>query len=204
VVEREQDKFYNNVAQAGTLPGRDEMQIKNKLSKLHDKYMHKKDAMNSTGAAPSSWKWLSKMEEIFGQCSNIEPEYLVHATDARLNSSGEEGEESEESQLSEQVHKSKCRRTGNRGIQALTEAITKRWESRDEITKAKLEKDDTNRREELDIKKGKLEVERMDAQTCRIEAETQKLEAENQKKMLELEILRLKASMEVLNTPLVP
>jgi hypothetical protein len=136
------------------------------------------------------------MEEIFGQHSNIEPEYLVHATDACSNSSGEEGKESKESQLSEQVHKSKRRRTGNRGIQALTEAITKRWESQDEIAKAKLEKDNTNRREELDIKKGKLKVERMDAQMCRIEAETQKLalvlEAENQKKMLELEILRLK------------
>jgi hypothetical protein len=148
------------------------------------------------------------MEEIFGQHSNIEPEYLVHATDACSNSSGEEGKESKESQLSEQVHKSKRRRTGNRGIQALTEAITKHWESQDEIAKVKLEKDDTNRREELniDIKKGKLKVERMDAQMCRIEAETQKLalEAENQKKMLELEILRLKASMEVLNTPVVP
>ena len=88
----------------------------------------------------------------------------------------------------------------------MTEAITKCWESQDEIAKAKLEKDNTNRREELDIKKGKLKVERMDAQMCRIEAETQKLalEAENQKKMLELEILRLKASMEVLNTPVVP
>jgi hypothetical protein len=68
-------KFYNNIARARMLPGRDKMQIKNKLSKLRDKYMHEKDATNSTGVVPLSWKWFSKMEEIFGQHSNIEPEY---------------------------------------------------------------------------------------------------------------------------------
>src|SRR5689334_22488306 len=55
-------QFYAGVVAARILPGREELQIKNKLGKLRDKYLQEKDSVNTTGAAPSTWKWFHKMD----------------------------------------------------------------------------------------------------------------------------------------------
>ena len=129
------------------------------------------------------------MDDIFGQRTNVEPTFLVHATNVHADSSSDNSSD-QENQLHEHIRKCRhTRRATDGGIQGLTQAISKLWESQDQINKEKLEKDFNIRREEVQVK-------RMDVEAHKAEAEGRKIEAENRQRELELELLQLRQ-----NTP---
>ncbi len=133
--------------------------IKGRLRRLLDKYNQVKQLNNQTGSGRVNWKWLEKMESIFGCRKNISPSFVSNISTDYL--SDEEKEVKIEKKDKKVVKKKK------NNVESLIEIMgsisqtkIKMSEQKLELEKEKMEHDHKLQMEKLEIEKQKWEYER--------------------------------------------
>lgn len=153
-------EFYN-VVSSKVMKSKSTESIKGRLRRLLDKYEKVKQENNKTGSGTVKWKWLEKMERIFGRRENISPSFKSDLSTGYLSEEEKEKEEKIEKENKRVVKKAK------NNIESLVEVMgnisqskVKISEKRLKLEQEKMERDHKFQMEKLEVEKKKWEYER--------------------------------------------
>ena len=147
-------EFYNTVS-SKIITSKSPESIKGRLRRLLDKYEKVKQLNNKTGSGRTKWKWLEKMERIFGCRENVSPSFVSNIfTNYFSDEEKEVNIEKEEKESKKVVKKAK------NNIESLVEIMSNISQSKVKISeqRLKLEQEKMERDHKLQIEK--LEVEK--------------------------------------------
>jgi hypothetical protein len=154
--------FYNTVS-SKVLKSKSAESIKGRLRRLLDKYEKVKQENNKTGSGTIKWKWLEKMERIFGCRENVSPSFVSNISTDYFS---EEEKEREIKTDDKKENKRAIKKTKN-NIEVLVEMMgnisqskVQISEQRLKIEQEKMERDHKFQMEKLEVEKKKWEYER--------------------------------------------
>jgi hypothetical protein len=209
-VYKKNKSSFAKLAATKIFPGKLWEQIKNKLSRLVNRYNEIKEKENQTGReAQAKWKWFDRLDVLFGTRENHNPGFLVDgfSDDVQIFDSSKEKEIKEEILTTEIKDSKVTKKRKSFSQDPLAEAIVSMGNARQIIWEKKLalESEQFSKRQEFEkqikdaevaFKREELEVERIRAETLqkKMEFEIEQSRMEYQLKIKELELKMLQFS----------
>jgi hypothetical protein len=172
--------FYQIVSSKVFKKSKSAESIKGRLRRLLDKYSKIKQLNNQTGSKRVDWKWLEKMERIFGCRENVSPSFVS-------NVSTEYFSDEEQEVKIEKEHKKVAKKTKN-NIESLVEIMGSISQSKVKISEQKLELEREKMEHDHKFQMEKLEVEK---QKWEYEREHSRMQHELMLKKLELQLKQI-------------
>ena len=121
--------------------------IKGRLNRLLEKYDKVKQQNNQSGSGRIDWKWMEKMDRIFGCRENISPSYVSNQETGYIS------DETNEAEKIEQDHTKKI-------VETLIDVINSISETKVKISEEKLALEREKINNEFKIQMEKLELEK--------------------------------------------
>ena len=168
-------EFYDTVS-SKIVTSKSAESIKGRLRRLLEKYDKVKQLNNQTGSGRINWKWLEKMERIFGCRENISPSFVSNVSTDYFSDKEKEKIEKEDNKV---VKKKK------NNIESLVEIMSSISQAKIKISEQKLELEREKMEHDYKLQMEKLEVEK---QKWEYEREQSKMLYELTMKKLELQL----------------
>lgn len=172
-------EFYQTIS-SKVIKSKSAESIKGRLRRLLDKYSKVKQLNNRTGSERIDWKWLEKMERIFGHRENVSPSLVSNVSTDYF--SDEEREIKTEKERKKVVKKSK------NNVESIVEIMGNISQSKVKISEQKLELEREKMERDHQLQMEKLEIEK---QKWEYEREQSRMQHELMMKKLELQLKQI-------------
>jgi hypothetical protein len=157
--------------------------IKGRLNRLLEKYDKVKQQNNQSGSERIDWKWMEKMDRIFGCRENVSPSYLSNEKTGYISDEANETDDVKAKDGKKIVKKKR------NNMESLIDVMSNIYQTKIKISEQRLDFEREKMNNDYNLQAQKLEVEK---QKWEYEREQSKMQHELMLKKLELQLKQCK------------
>lgn len=158
--------------------------IKGRLNRLLDKYVKVKQQNNQSGSERIDWKWMEKMDGIFGCRENVSPSYLSNEKTGYISDEANETKNVVKIEDDKRVIKKK-----KNNVESLVDVMSNVYQTKIKISEQRLEFEREKMNNDYKLQVQRLEIEK---QKWEYEREQSKMQHELMLKKLDLQLKQCK------------